>query len=49
MGDDLFAANTFRNPENMIPTIVNLSDVNIDEVTVILPKLFWHMLRFKSS
>jgi len=49
MGNDLFAVNTFEKPENVIPTKVNVSDVNIDELTVILPKLSWHMLRFKSD
>ncbi len=46
VGDDMFAVNSFENPQNVVPEKVNLEETIGTEFTIELPKLSWHMVRF---
>lgn len=45
-GDDLFAVNTFQEPEKVVPHSVPCETVTQNQVVITLEKLSWHMLRF---
>lgn len=45
-GPDLGAANSFSDPERVKPRALPVSPMNTDQISVVLPKLSWNMLRF---
>lgn len=47
-GEDLFAVNSFEHPENVIPINNNIDPINGTDFEIELPKLSWHMIRFKN-
>ena len=47
IGDDLFAVNSFENPTNVVPAKAAIAEGTGSQFTLELPKLSWHMFRFK--
>lgn len=45
-GDDMFAANTYTEPNKIIPKKLNQDNRIGNIINVVLPKLSWNMLRF---
>ncbi|MBN2220656.1 MAG: alpha-N-arabinofuranosidase, partial [Vallitaleaceae bacterium] len=46
-GSDLFAVNSFENPEKVIPKKAEISQGENGEFLLTLPKLSWNMYRFQ--
>lgn len=47
-GPDLDAKNTFENPEAVKPIIIKIGG-SAEDLTIVLPKLSWNVLRFSAS
>ncbi|NLW47975.1 MAG: alpha-N-arabinofuranosidase [Firmicutes bacterium] len=48
-GSDLAAVNSFEEPEKVKPNILKISGAEVKQISVVLPKLSWNMIRFNSA